>query len=121
LIKEKSRNRINRLEDSQPKYGGDEDGIPFTDEAVSLLVDWEAAFERLDGQTLYYKPLPESGIIRMNIPPEGYSIVVNETLWIRTMGRCLALAASKGEGDTGINEDIARAMIVVFQEYGITI
>lgn len=115
MIKEKQKNKLKRLEDKLPKYGGADDGIPITTEAEQLLQPYTDAFERLDGQTLYFKRPEREGCIYLNAP-EKDSVTVNETLWIRTMGAAIAL---EGEEETVINARVARYMVERFIEYGI--
>lgn len=117
MIKEKQKNKLKRLEDKLPKYRGEGDGIPCTDGGMSMLEPYKRAFERLDGQTLYYARPEREGCIYINAPAE-LSITINETLWYEIMGAAIALNA---EGETVINERVASAMIKTLIEYGITV
>lgn len=92
MIKEKSKNRLTKLEDKFPKYRGKDVKIECTDEARSMLEPYADWFNTMEGKTLVYTPKPNPNVISTYTP---VSVTIGYPLWLRVLGNALAVISTQ--------------------------
>ena len=130
MIKEKSKNRLTKLEDGLPRYGGKDNGIEITDEARPILQGIADALNLLEesGETVYYDKPYNPGCVypNQNMKHNPYSVPDANAAFHRCMGECLIareweerfLSTPRKEI---IDVYIAKKMVETFVGYGIVV
>jgi hypothetical protein len=134
MIREKSKNRVTRIEANLPKSGAKDDvKIECTEEAWSMLEPYADWFNTMEGKTLVYTPTPDPNVISTNTP---VSVTIGYALWMREIGSAIAVISTqdyyaipeherpvdmRGMEGNEIDKRMAERVIRRFKEFGIVI